>query len=130
MWQIGRYILDVSKAYPAAIGSSSPFCIFARKGAIMLEMLKLAADFLRCQEAARVSRACRECNRYPELQVRVTFAAREAELNQDIRDNAEARRKARRQLGQTKREQRNRVLDRLLGRQRRTLARARGQLQR
>ena len=59
----------------------------------------LVAEFLRCQEAARVLRTNRENNRHPKIQGRLSFKSREAEFNQDIRDAAEARHATRRAEG-------------------------------
>ena len=64
----------------------------------MLVQLGLCAEFLRCNDVKKLVRTCKDVDAVQVLNLKTTKAAAEKELNQDIRDEAAAKR-ARHALG-------------------------------
>ena len=65
----------------------------------MLVQLGLCAEFLRCNDVKKLVRTCKDVDDIQVLNLKTTKAAAEKELNQDIRDEAAAKR-ARHALGE------------------------------
>ena len=58
----------------------------------MLVQLGLCAEFLRCNDVKKLVRTCKDVDDIQVLNLKTTKAAAEKELNQDIRDEAAAKR--------------------------------------
>jgi len=58
----------------------------------MLVQLGLCVEFLRCHDVKKLVRTCKDVDDIQVLSLKTTKAAAEKELNQDIRDEAAAKR--------------------------------------
>ena len=68
------------------------FCFHSHDCAIIMFIFGLVAEFLRCQEAARVCQTNRESAIHSDIQRRLTYRSRRVEFDQDVREAFDAQR--------------------------------------